>query len=654
MYEQIPQMPGPVFPPAPKGRKYQWRLFLMPLRVIPKFLGYLLLFVVVIGLILLLSVVPSWDKLQSVYRQSINGKYHLEAAQNYLLEEQFSEAATELTLARQNFTQAEEDVQELEQKTIFKLPVVKGQIEIADEVITIGRSLSTSLEKVAVFATDIMKISESSDLNFEQLSEAQKKEILRRLSELGPELEKSKSEIKNIEVSWNTLSLRRNTLLWQPILSPLKEKLPAVLENFDTLILASNNLPSLVGYPSQKTYLFLLQNNNELRPGGGFIGTYGILKLRNAEILSFETDNVYNLDGRGVGRMKIEPPAPMKKYLVPYWFMRDANWWPDFPTSARKVEEFYQLEMNPGENLDGVLAINPQIVEDLLELVGPITVEGVTFNKDNFTQELQYQVEFGYGKKGIPTSERKDIIGTMSKTLEKKVFSLPLNQWPQLIGIIKKNLDEKYALAYLHDAEAQAELEKRSWAGAVNLTEEDYLMVVDANLAAYKTDAKMKKSLVYKLTSQDNSFQAQTSITYQHNGNFDVYTTRYRSYTRLYVPAGSKLQSVSVGGKSIDLKQVDVYAEFNKTVFGIFFQVEPQTTSTLIFKYQLPASITEKLSDGSYKLVAQKQPGMRTLDMTFDLTFPKKIQSFSGQASTKNLTYKAPLSKDEEFEVLFE
>jgi hypothetical protein len=47
-----------------------------------------------------------------------------------------------------------------------------------------------------------------------------------------------------------------------------------------------------------RTFLILFQNNLELRPGGGFIGSFGILKVKDGTVVEFSTHDTANFDGR--------------------------------------------------------------------------------------------------------------------------------------------------------------------------------------------------------------------------------------------------------------------------------------------------------------------------------------------------------------------
>ena len=59
-------------------------------------------------------------------------------------------------------------------------------------------------------------------------------------------------------------------------LTPLQEETQTDLE---TVMAVADALLFTDG--QEKTFLILFQNNLELRPGGGFIGSFGILKVRH-------------------------------------------------------------------------------------------------------------------------------------------------------------------------------------------------------------------------------------------------------------------------------------------------------------------------------------------------------------------------------------
>ena len=91
-------------------------------------------------------------------------------------------------------------------------------------------------------------------------------------------------------------------------------------------------------------------------------------------------------------------------------------------------------------NFDGVLAITPRLITDLLYIVGPININGQEYNKDNFTEPLQYEVEVAYREKGISEMDRKKVIGDILKELKDRLFSLPTSSYLELLETLNSNI----------------------------------------------------------------------------------------------------------------------------------------------------------------------------------------------------------------------
>ncbi len=116
-----------------------------------------------------------------------------------------------------------------------------------------------------------------------------------------------------------------------------------------------DSFPALLGFEGKREYVVLFQNNMELRPGGGFIGSYGLVKLDKGRVTDFTVHDVYDADGKL--STHIDPPYGLQRYMgAKHWFLRDSNFAIDFPQDAKQAETFLQLET--GENVDGVIAID--------------------------------------------------------------------------------------------------------------------------------------------------------------------------------------------------------------------------------------------------------------------------------------------------------
>lgn len=432
----------------------------------------------------------------------------------------------------------------------------------------------------------------------------------------------------------------------QKVITPLTKQFPLLTQAIDQAIPASHIIPPLLGYPKEKTYLFLLQNNTELRPGGGFIGTYGLMHVSSGEIVSLKTDNSYNLDENAKKLSPIKPPDAIKKYLKQNaWYFRDSNWSPDFPTSAAQALFFYEREGGV-KNADGVIAITPTTISELLRLVGSIKIGSIEFTADNFVGKLQEYVDKGYLVDGQTDSQRKDIIGVMTKELVDRLMKLPVTQWKDIFVVLAQQLNEKQFLMYMKDNATQSVVTQLNWGGAIDQSEKsDSLMVVDANLASLKTDSVMQRQYSYSVVFNGDQATAEVKIHYIHTGKFDWRTSylisRYNTYVRVYVPSGSTLVSSSgaqIREKSNAPGQVTTSSELGKTVFAAYKSVEPETTSDLTLRYTLPSSIVQQLKEGSYRLAWQKEAGMAAPNITFHLDTPgQESKTMSGLDNTVKL-----------------
>jgi len=363
----------------------------------------------------------------------------------------------------------------------------------------------------------------------------------------------------------------------------------------------------------EKTFLVLFQNNMELRPGGGFIGSFGILKIKGQKVLSFQTHDTGNFDGR----IKNAPPVPypMEKYLhVKRWGLRDANFSPDFPTNVRQVEKLY-YQGGGQEQFDGVIAITADVLQSLLKVTGPVKLKNYpgTYDSENAIITLEYQVEKGYKQQGVKKGERKSVMKELGEEIIRRLHNLNLKQKIQLANIILDDLDQKDIQLYFKDKELEKLARQNHWSGEVEQNwNKDYLMVVDANLGAYKSDYYMKRALDYTVDLSQENPQAVLKITYHHTAKQkDWMTNHYLSYTRIYLPRKAWLKDWQ------NTSEERFGKELGKKFFGFTLTVPIRQTKMVTLRYQLPQNLKN-----DYNLLIQKQAGVNNIPVHLKIIFP--------------------------------
>ncbi|MBI2415091.1 MAG: DUF4012 domain-containing protein [Candidatus Kerfeldbacteria bacterium] len=532
------------------------------------------------------------------------------------------------------------------------LPWIKTQFQAVDSLTTAGVHGLAAANAGIELADDILSTLDQPEVSFSSLTGQQRKQVLQTLTDSPQILANITTEMDAAVTALDTIPTQGLIKPLAVVITPIQQRLPEFRRYVDDVLPFLQVAPTVVGYPDEQTYLFLLQNNTELRPTGGFIGSYGILILKNGDIKDFKTDNIYNIDNPVKNELFITPPAPLQQYLgSSQWFMRDANWHPDFPTTAEKVEEFYHLEHGPVAQIDGVIAVTPDVIKALLEFTGPITIEGDEYSSANLTELLQEKVEVSFRQEGRTDATRKEVIGHLAGELMQRLQRAPRSQWPDLLSTVLEQLEQKQILLFSKNTAVQNLVAQLDWDGALQTTTSDYVQVVDANLAALKTDRVMEKQFSYALSKDGESYSAKLTLQYHNAGvGYTSFTTRYRSYTRIYVPLGSELISTTgflsndcnIGCDPVSAK-ITQDDEFARTIFEGFIAVEPQDTATVTLTYKLPANISAQIEDGTYQLYWQKQSGTNNVQIETDYSAIDKNSIFD----KNTLHFNGPLHTDQ-------
>ncbi|NTW14992.1 MAG: DUF4012 domain-containing protein [Candidatus Moranbacteria bacterium] len=429
----------------------------------------------------------------------------------------------------------------------------------------------------------------------------------------------------------------------------VRERLPAVLAALQGFNRNSYLVRELLGANGPRLYLFLFQNNAELRPTGGFIGTYGLLKVDGGHIRKFFVDGIFNPDGQL--SENFVPPAPIQKVSAA-WSLHDSNWWPDFPTSARKAMFFY--EKTGGPTVDGVVTLTPDVIRELLRLTGPVDMPeyGVTVDADNFLEIVQEQVEEKYDRE---LNQPKKILADLAPILLDRIFSVrSASGFAALAETLSSSLNGKQVLLYSANPDVEALIDGAGWSGRLLETPRDYLSVVHTNLNGYKTDAVIRESVEHMAAVQaDGSVLDTVRITRKHTGGntpYDWFNRVNSDYLRVYVPKGSELVSASgqtfevtkppldydalgfrrdedvvreESGTVTDKGGTRISEESGKTVFGNWVYVSPGESVTVEYTYRLPFSVRPDTDEpASYSVLFQKQSGTDGVSLRSKLSVP--------------------------------
>jgi len=373
------------------------------------------------------------------------------------------------------------------------------------------------------------------------------------------------------------------------------------------------HLDYLLGTEKPTTYLILLQNNHEMRANGGFFGSYAVVTLDKGQA-AFRFQDIYVPDGALAGH--VDPPAPIQTAFKQGWFrLRDADWEPDWPTTARTIRWFFDKgnEINP----DILITLNLATIEKIMGLIGEIDLPAynLKLTADNLYSLLQNEAEIDF----FPGStQKRDALTAVGEVLTKKLSSLKLDQSIQLVKILLDQLNHTNLLVNSLNPVVQTILEKKGWAGQLSFTPAgcdpsytwqvcDTVLLVETNLGANKANCCVDRKSVHTITKTTTDISHLINLTFTNNSPLEnplpprFYGGNYISYLRYYLPENARnirltaqptlpktLSQYPAPFDGLAQKNFDRRFAYGLTEIGFFHLTAAGTKSAVQLSYDLP------------------------------------------------------------------
>lgn len=369
--------------------------------------------------------------------------------------------------------------------------------------------------------------------------------------------------------------------------------------------------------------LFLFQNSWEIRPTGGFVTALG-----EGTVVSGQLQNLRVVPSDFYDKSQsIQPPLPEEMrgaISTPWLALRDANWDPDFPTAAATISKIYADAS--GRQPDLVIAVTTAATEQFLHATGPVTftVNGhtITLDESNATAELERLTDVEFATLGLTVDTRKEILANFAQALLPKVQQHVSQDPAGAISLALQLLRGYDVQLWTPDAALDRHLSAINARREVAAASNDALLVVDANLAAYKTDPYIERHAAYEVRLQPRP-TAKLTLTYTNTSTTaERLTTTYHNYVRVYVPYGSELTNVRGLDDPITTQR------HGRTVFGGMLHVPQGQTVTVELSYVLGPSVGTDLTN--YALRLERQPGVEPYELTVSVTTGQARRTLTG------------------------
>jgi hypothetical protein len=506
--------------------------------------------------------------------------------------------------------------------------------------------------------------------------------LAERLAAARPQIEQARAALARAEDDLTRLRLDALSPGLRGGLDPIVNLLPELRDGLDF----AKVLPGLLGADGRREYLLLAQNPDELRATGGFISGAGILAIDRGRLAGFSIGDSVAVDHFFAGKPYPDPPEPLRRYMdIPLWVFRDTNWSPDFPTAARAALDLYRIGQDRAPT--SVIAFDPAFTQQLLQITGPLPVEGMPapIGADNVVPQLRSPE----GLPGDPGREefKRRLAAALFGKLERDGAQIDLRA---LARALRTALDQRHLLLYVDDPAASDLLAERGWDGAVEPGAGDFLMLVDSNVGYNKTSPNIATTISYTLDLRDpRAPLADLAVMHAHQvagspdchqwgadpaiadgrAQYDDWMSRcYYDYMRVLIPGGSQLvdsQNAPTPAEWLMTGQADDGAvtqdqgEADTAELSTFVTVPRGESRTTQFRYQLPPGLLQSDARGwHYRLKIQKQPGTAATPVTVRVLLPKGAAKVTtGPAPSAragdSITFQLALDVDRAVEVSF-
>lgn len=520
---------------------------------------------------------------RQVHDVALNGKASLESGLSALEKKDAPNAQHDFSDAQADFLRIHDLVGP---QWLQAIPLVGPQLRAVDAVATIGAEGASAGRQTV----DVLSVIWTKD------SHAGVNSLLKAST---PQVLSAMGSLTRIAGASSDLSTAHGLL---PPVADAVTSVQKALEPMQPLLDRAGSLSTLTTYllGSEHRFLVVSQNTTELRPTGGFMGTYGLLTIGPDGIVLEKYADIYSLPAT---TLKVPSPAGAAT-IAATLRLRDANWWVDFPTSATAILDFYDHLETPQPKVDGVVGIDLVTIKTLLAEFGPITLPeyGKTFTADNVIKTLTVLVQEELAPQGEQV--RKSVLGPLGTELLRRVMNAHSDD---LVPLVKTGIglaDSRRIQLYTRDAGAQAALVGMGWSGAINPPPDttDLLAVVNAVVWPSKMNYGVRKSVDYRVTlNADGSADTDLTLGYVKKDGLRIAGQRtwFGTYLRVYRTSGTTLtgssstRSMSPKGlpANVEVKPAMLTDAIGLPAVTAGFSVQQGETRTERFRTHVPNAL---------------------------------------------------------------
>lgn len=407
----------------------------------------------------------------------------------------------------------------------------------------------------------------------------------------------------------------------------LSQFLPGLRKKIMTTRSLTQILPKLIGGDTQKAYAIALLDTTSIRSGGGRVVGVAILRFRQGKMVNSTVYKSQTLDKMITGA--VTAPDEIVTYLhLPTWGIADSTW----DASSRRVTEriSWFLGKQLQQKVDGVVLLPTNMLPEFLKKTGEMKLSGsgTVVSQDNYKSTV------------LATLDKLPQNPTALEDFYNELFVSLLEKFKQRDTVLASSLMESLYDGFMEgnvvvgvgEPEAARVFATFAWDGNISTPAcpQEFLAtscqvngvyVVENNIGGNHSDAVLGRAQVHTILVGEDVNVHTRQITYTNPSsvlNWPLGT--HQGLVKLFLDESSKIQSVSVGGKTLTPDKFTLISQNARLGVRILVEVPPASSLTVRVTYTTPG--TPK-TQSSLVFFEKKQAGKGDDPFTLVVTYPE-------------------------------
>ena len=298
------------------------------------------------------------------------------------------------------------------------------------------------------------------------------------------------------------------------------------------------------GKKGPRRYLVFSQNPEEVRPTGGYMGSFSVMTTSASGVNIEQTTPIEDWQAA-------HPDIQISSERLGGIFqfgqtpsLANVNFLPDWTIAGNYAAGLWK---RGGETpVDGVLGVTPGFLRQLLEVTGPINVPeyGETVSAENIIERFAFHTK-QVALRLEDNSVRKGFAGQSAKAVLNASLSAPRSRWKDLGIALGKSFDKREAMMWSPDATVADPLSAWNWDGTLPRGEGDFFYNAEFSFGSKNGRSLQRTFDHHVVLKEDGSATITTKMTVANSVPRDRLNPTSLAYVIAYGPTGARLSAAA-------------------------------------------------------------------------------------------------------------